>query len=189
MNVYDFDHTIYNGDCTLDFWSYCIRRHPAALRALPRSLAAAVSFRLGKCTREAFKEAFYGFLRHVPDAEAEVRGFWDTHMRKIMPWYERQKKPDDLIVSASPDFLVSAACERIGVRCIASRVDAKTGMLLGANCRGEEKARMLSENYPADVVGCFYSDSESDAPLAAMAEHAYRVRRGMAREWDRPARE
>lgn len=26
MNVYDFDETIYDGDSTVDFYKYCLRR-------------------------------------------------------------------------------------------------------------------------------------------------------------------
>lgn len=184
MNVYDFDHTIYRGDCTLDFLRFCTRRHPSSLRAMPQILVTAVLFQSGKCTREVFKETFYGFLRYVPDVKSEVQKFWNTHMRKCMPWYEKQKREDDIIISASPDFLVSVACARLGVRWIASRVDEKTGKLLGANCRGEEKVRRLSQEYPEAKVECFYSDSVSDEPLAAIAAYPFRVRRGRAEEWE-----
>ena len=72
MNVYDFDHTVYPGDSTLDFWRSCIRRHPAALLPLPRAALSGAMFKAGLCTRETFKGRFYRFLRHVPDVQAEV---------------------------------------------------------------------------------------------------------------------
>lgn len=184
MNVYDFDHTIYRGDSTLDFWRFCIVRHPSCLLTLPQSLVYAVRFQLGKCSREEFKETFYGFLRHVPDVETEVQEFWNTHMDRFMPWYESQKRADDIIISASPDFLISAACLRLGVRWIASRVDAKTGKLLGANCRGEEKVHRLLQEYPGAEVDCFYSDSTSDALLAALSAKPFLVKHGQVKEWN-----
>ena len=51
MNVYDFDKTIYRGDSTVDFWRHCLRRYPGAARALPGTLAKALAFRQGRCSR------------------------------------------------------------------------------------------------------------------------------------------
>ena len=75
MNVYDFDKTIYRGDSTVDFWRHCLRRYPGAARALPGTLAKALAFRQGRCSREQFKERFYQFLRFVPEAAQEAERF------------------------------------------------------------------------------------------------------------------
>ena len=158
MNVYDFDKTIYRGDSTVDFWRYCLKRYPKAVLALPGTLAGALAFRRGRCSREQFKERFYQFLRFVPDTEREAERF-------------------------SPDFLIGAACRRLGVRFLASPVDAHTGQLLGPNCRGEEKVRRFRDAYGAVEVERFYSDSRSDAPLAALAQEAFLVCRGQVLPW------
>ena len=34
IDVYDFDGTIYDGDSTVDFTRFCLRRHPAVLAGL-----------------------------------------------------------------------------------------------------------------------------------------------------------
>lgn len=183
LNIYDFDHTIYRGDCTLDFWLFCVKRHPSSLRALPRSIISGVRFQFRIIKREEFKEIFYSFLQYVPNVRKEVQEFWNLYMRKCSPWYETLKKENDIIISASPDFLVSVACKRLGVRWIASYVDEKTGELLSANCKGEEKVRRLLKEYPGAKVECFYSDSISDTPLAEIAEQAFRIKRGIVMEW------
>lgn len=183
MNIYDFDGTIYRGDCTIDFWCYCLCRRPILLRRLPSLLAAALRFYRGTCSREAFKETFYGFLQDLPDPKAYAETFWKRRIHKIEPWYLRQKRADDVIISASPEFLISVACRRLGVHWIASQVDCKTGRLLSANCRGTEKVRRFLEDYPGASVDAFYSDSDSDAPLAAMATRAYRIKRGKQYPW------
>ena len=85
MNVYDFDKTIYRGDSTVDFWRHCLRRYPGAARALPGTLAKALAFRQGNCSREQFKERFYQFLRFVPEAAQEAERFWDRHLIGIEP--------------------------------------------------------------------------------------------------------
>lgn len=164
MNVYDFDKTIYRGDSTVDFWRHCLRRYPGAARALPGTLAKALAFRQGNCSREQFKERFYQFLRFVPEAAQEAERFWDRHLIGIEPWYRAQQSNTDVIISASP-------------------VDARTGQLLGPNCRGEEKVRRFRSAYGAAEVERFYSDSCSDAPLAALAQEAFLVRRGQVLPW------
>ena len=110
MNVYDFDKTIYRGDSTV----HCLRRYPGAARALPGTLAKALAFRQGNCSREQFKERFYQFLRFVPEAAQEAERFWDRHLIGIEPWYRSQQSNTDVIISASPDFLIGAACRRLG---------------------------------------------------------------------------
>ena len=183
MNVYDFDKTIYRGASTVDFWRHCLRRYPGAARALPGPLAKALAFRQGRCSREQFKERFYQFLRFVPEAAQEAERFWDRRLIGIEPWYRAQQSNTDVIISASPDFLIGAACRRLGVRFLASPVDARSGQLLGPNCRGEEKVRRFRSAYGAAEVERFYSDSCSDAPLAALAQEAFLVRRGQVLPW------
>lgn len=183
MNVYDFDHTIYQGDSTLDFWRFCLHKYPRALLAFPPACVYGAAFKLHICSRERFKEQFYRFLRSVPDAAAAVEEFWNRYMPGITAWYLEQKRSDDLIVSASPEFLIGAACERLGVQCVASKVDPKTGKLLGSNCRGEEKVRRLFSAYPNAEMEEFYSDSKSDVYLARKAKKAFLVKKNVISEW------
>ena len=183
MNVYDFDHTVYPGDSTLDFWRFCVRRHPGVLLALPRAVLSGAGFKAKLCSREDFKASFYRFLRRVPDVEGEVSAFWQENLSRVCPWYLGQKLEDDLIISASPEFLILPACRLLGVRGIASPVSPETGALLGPNCRGEEKVIRLRRAYPEEAVEAFYSDSASDAPLAKLAGQAYLVRKGEQFPW------
>lgn len=38
MRVFDFDGTIYDGESSVDFFLYSLRRHPKNLRLLPKVL-------------------------------------------------------------------------------------------------------------------------------------------------------
>ncbi len=176
MNVYDFDGTIYAGDSTVDFWVCCIKKHPAVLRALPEAFRNLLRYRMGRADLENFKESFYGFLRFIPDVQNEVVSFWDTHYDKLQKWYLERKRESDVIISASPEFLLQECCSRLGVRLIASAVDSKTGRLQGSNCKGIEKVRRFRDAYANTVIENFYSDSYSDKPLADLAEHSYFVK-------------
>lgn len=181
MNIYDFDKTVYPVDSTVDFWKYCVRRWPKCLRALPGALPFGLGWKLGLCSLEAFKGRFYRFLRDVP--ASAVSEYWDKNLSRIHPWYLSQKREDDVIISASPEFSVAEACRRLGVRCIASPVDRQTGRLCGKNCRAEEKVRRLKETFPDAEVEQAYSDSLSDVPMFRLAKQAFLVKKGKPYPW------
>ena len=183
MNVYDFDNTIYKGDCTLDFWKYCIKKYPKALYAFPAAVIFGILFYLKLCKREQFKQKFYAFLKYVPDVHTEVRLFWNSHIKGIKDFYYQQKCFDDFIVSASPDFLIAEVCKRLEVQHIASKVNPITGVLESANCRGKEKVRRFRELYPKVQIENFYSDSISDIFMAKEAQQAFLVKNNVIQKW------
>lgn len=190
MNVYDFDGTIYKGDSSIDFFLFCAKRKPKIFLLVPR-IVAAFTFRLvRKADTETVKSAFFSFVRLIPDIDAFVSEFWKTHSKKIMDWYLAQKKSDDVIVSASPEFLLKRIGGELGVRVIASRVCKKSGALLGKNCKAEEKVKRFREEFGTDcLIENFYSDSKSDFPLAQLAQNARLCKRGKMKAWDDKKRE
>ena len=183
MNVYDFDDTIYSGDSSVDFWKFCALRHPKTLLSLPKFGFSFVKYLFGLCGKTELKESFFSFLRYLPDVDAEVSAFWDKEFSKIHPWYLSEKQKSDVIISASPEFLLRPAVEKLDVSLIASRVDAKTGKFSGENCKGEEKVRRFSAEFPNTEVSKFYSDSLSDTPLAEIADEAFVVRKNEFIPW------
>jgi len=175
VSVYDFDDTIYRGDSTVDFWKFCTRRHPKVLLSLPKVGFSYLKYLFGTNSKTAFKEAFFSFLRFIPNVEEEVSAFWAEYDSKIQQWYLSQKHDSDVIISASPEFLLKPAAERLGVSLIASRVDETTGKFSGENCKGEEKVKRFGAEYPSVEIEKFYSDSLSDTPLAKLARKAFVV--------------
>ncbi len=181
MNVYDFDKTIYPTDSTAQFYLWCLRRYPACRRTLGWTAWAFFCMGTRLKTKTRSKEIFYRFLRHVP-ADAPLL-FWQEHIRYIQPWYYEQRRPDDLIISASPEFLLAPAAQMLEFALIASPVEQATGKYMGENCHGAEKPRRFREIYGETPVDGFWSDSRSDAPMAAMAAHAHLVRKGVPEDW------
>jgi len=179
MNVYDFDNTIFRGDSTARFFGFCLRRYPRIARRLPVVSTAALLLLIGKTDKTGFKSRLFGFLQDIPDIEAEVAAFWSNNAGRIKPWYLARKRPDDLIISAGPEFLLRPVCPRL----IASRVDPKTGAYSGKNCDGEEKLRRYRAEFGDAAIDEFYSDSLSDAPLARIAARAYLVRGDQVLPW------
>ena len=106
VNVYDWDKTIFPVDSTVAFVRWCLRRHPGVIRALLGTLLLLPGYRLGKVRKTAIKERMYGVLRRAPDVDAELEAFWAQNFARVNPWYLAQRRPDDIIISASPEFLV-----------------------------------------------------------------------------------
>jgi len=179
MNVYDFDKTIYPQDSTANFYKFCLSRYPRLRLGLFKTGWYFFLYFLRVYDKTQCKERFYSFLRSVPDIDAAVAEFWETRFDDLHDWYVNDKRrSDDIIISASPEFLLRPVCDRLGVTLLASRVDKHTGRYDGVNCHGDEKVRRLLEFMPdaKERIEEFYSDSISDSPLARLAQDAYMVK-------------
>lgn len=176
MNVYDFDKTIYSGDSTLEFYLFCLRKYPIIFCDLPRQAVGFFKYKSGKITKTKFKEFFFCFLKRLPDCDKEVALFWNKNQHKIKSWYKQQQNKDDVVISASPEFLLGEICQRQGIcHLIASQVDKGSGIFETENCYGSEKVKRFRKKFPQGMVECFYSDSYSDTPMARISEKAFIV--------------
>ena len=183
INVYDFDKTIYYNDSTSDFYVFCLKRHPSVAKHFPKTALAFIMFLLGIKTKTQFKEVMYEFLLEV-DIEKDLPDFWESHKCRIKPFYLQHKKADDVIISASPEFLLEPICSDLGVGCLmASKVDPKTGKYTGINCHGKEKVRRFREKYGESPIDEFYSDAYCDTPLALIAGQSFMVKGDSVNKW------
>lgn len=177
MNVFDFDGTLYRGDSTVDFWRYAFIHYPRCLCALPNQTIAALLFVAKKIKKDVFKERFYSFLKYIPDTTQAVENFWKAKQDNLKTDVLSRTSKNDLVVSASPEFLLKEICAQYGWELIASKVDPETGALLSLNCHGEEKVSRIRD---AGFKGSFdqgYTDSLSDAPLMKLARESFLVRK------------
>lgn len=185
MNVFDFDKTIYDGDSTLDFYIFCLCKNPLLCRYIPSQIFAVIKYHVGHSNITQTKEICYSFLNSTHDIEELIEEFWDKNMKKIKTWYLHKHQDDDVIISASPEFLLYPACQRLGVSTlIASLVNPENGKHTGKNCSGDEKVRRFKERYTTESIDEFYSDSNSDIYLARMSKSAYRVSGNRIEEWN-----
>jgi len=184
MNTYDFDQTIFNPDSSYKFVMYCLKKHPGAvLRTLPGTLFKAVRYSAGKIETKELKEQVFSFLAFLEDVDSVVENFWAENFPRIEKWYLTQKRDDDIIISASPEFLLRPACDRLGVALIATPMDKHSGRIDGLNCHDSEKVRRFYEKYPGAHTENFYSDSLSDTPMAMIADKAWIVKKEDIRPW------
>lgn len=178
MNAYDFDKTIYNGDSTADFYKYTFFKYPKTRKYFFVTAGSFFLYIIGYYTKTEFKEKMYSFLKGIPDINEALQNFWDSHIKNIKRYYLNQHSPDDIVISASPEFLLEPVCQRLGIKyLIASRVNPHTGKYTGENCYGEEKVKRLEAYMPDYKINEFYSDSVSDDPVGALAEKSYIVRK------------
>lgn len=179
MNVFDFDRTIFYPDSSAEFIRYCLRRYPRYFRGNIGGIAlSALNYAAQREDATPMKEQLFAFLSFVPEPEALAEEFWSANTGGIAQWYLDIHKEDDLVISASPEFLLRPVADRLGFDIIATPMNPASGQIAGLNCRGEEKVRRFREKYPDGEIDDFYSDSYSDAPLASLAKRAFIVKKG-----------
>ena len=175
-NVFDFDGTLYRGDSSVDFYLYCLRHYPYIVFLLPTQIIGFLLYTLKLWNKTQMKRCFYYYLPLVP-VEKALSAFWKGRLeQKIFPWYREIQSPTDVVVSASPEFLLAPACKELGIQTlIASRVNPRTGEYTGLNCGGEEKARRFQEQLPNVRIQASYFDRDSDRFISALAQEAFRI--------------
>ena len=182
MNVYDFDNTIYDGESCLDMFFWFIRKDPSLIRFIFKAVYAFAEYKKGNVAVEQALERYAplveDYLRRNPGILSDTSSFWDSHMNKIKPFYSGIQKPDDLIITASPEQSVREICKRLGIKhFIGSVIDEDTGRITRF-CMRENKPKAFLELYPGESIDSFYTDSpENDSPLIEIAEKAYLVRK------------
>ena len=175
MNVYDFDGTIYPGDCGVGFAVWCMNRHPTLwFTYFPRAIKAFVQYKRGKIPNYQLQCEVFSYLTKVDDFGVQIERYWDKNERKIASWYLAQKRPDDLIISASPLCIIERIAGRLGVDCVATEYDREFGVLLNNLMYATEKSMYMIEQGLPQIEN-FYSDSLADTPLALCSDKAHLV--------------
>ena len=184
MNVYDWDDTIYRGDSTMGLVFYAYLHRPRTLLSIPRTGICGLLFLLRIMPKRTFKQNLFHMFTLIDDMDDFVEAYTSSHLDHIKDWYLKHQQKDDVVISASPEFLIRSFCEKTGIQTVmASPVDMHTGIYRGENCHGEEKVRRYRAVFNDTPIEEFYSDSKSDAPLARLAGRAYLVRGDTLQEW------
>jgi phosphatidylglycerophosphatase C len=191
--AFDVDGTLTTRDCVTPFLQRTagLRLWTTLLRH-PVTLGAALLHR----DRDRLKELACSALRGKDGAELERVGrsfaaeiastrLRDDTVARLLR--HRELGHTVLLASASLDVYLEPLGELLGADGVVCTIlergaDARlTGRLLGENCRGAEKARRVREwlrsSGLADATLWAYGDSDGDAELLELADHAYRVDR------------
>ncbi len=180
MNVYDFDNTIYDGETVIDFFFFCLRKKPLLIRYLPLAMKTLARYKLGFISLEELEEKATKYVGKIfsefDDIHSEVKEFWDINIKKIKGFYLSQKKEDDVIVSASCDFILKEVCKRLEIKnCLCSEIDFENNKITQL-CFHTNKPTIFQNNFPNAHINKFYTDSLSDLPMIELADEAYLVK-------------
>ena len=189
--AFDVDGTLTTRDCVTPFLMRATRGR-IVLEIARRPVAVAVA--LIRRDRDRLKEIACASLRGRDASELErlgiefERAFVSRRLRDDTTARLRRHRElghTVILASASLEPYVFPLGQALGVDavvCTRLEQDAHgrlTGRLLGANCRGAEKARRVDEWLAgaglADAELWAYGDSPGDAELLAAADHPVRV--------------
>ena len=150
MNAYDFDETIFYPDCSVLFARWCAKRHPKLyFTYLPKVVKSLLQYKKGKLPRYKFERTFFSFLKQVDDFDEQIEKFWDKNECRISRWYLEQKRPDDLIISASPACIIAPIARRLGVNYVATDYDREYGVFVDNLMYAKEKAKyIIDRDFP-----------------------------------------
>ena len=185
MKVFDFDNTIYRGESSIDFSFYMIRQNRKILLYVPMILFSLVRYKMCLVKKDELESVintfFAGVLEGSEDAPELVRRFWETHAhklnKKILPLIE----PDDIIISASPCFLIDGILGKLGTEnLIGTEVDLAGKKITWLNF-GNNKVRRYRTFYGDRTIDAFYTDSYNDRDMMDISRRVYIVRRGIPR--------
>lgn len=181
MNVYDFDDTIYEGDSSLHFFLFYIKREPSLVKYLPFVLSTLRDYHKEKIVFDDIIKSFgyvfeNYFASHDVDFEQIMKEFWDKNEKRIKPFYKKIQKEDDLVITASPNFMVKEICERLGIKhYLGTEFDLETGKFI-RGCFRERKIEFFREAYPDGTIDDFYTDSFNDKFLFPYAKRVFLVK-------------
>lgn len=187
MNVYDFDNTIFNGDTEDRFFDYIFaRRKDLWIYKLSHDFWEMFY----KCrwieNKTWIREIQYLVLRKLDNVDEMIDGYCEESFQYIQDWYLEVKRPDDVIATGSPEFLVAPILKKLGVTgLVATNQDKYTGKITGHFANYGYKVDEFQKKYNLDDIDEFYSDAWSDHYIAKYAKKAYLVHDGgQHTEWN-----
>lgn len=181
LDVYDFDNTIYDGESVIDFFMFCLKKKKSLAKHLPTIFYTTVLYKMrllsiDKLLKNASKLTS-AFINSKDDFNKLAEEFWIVNKRKLKPKYLSKLKETDVIITASPKFLIDKILPELKVAdAICSEFNTKTGQFEFANF-GENKVVAFKKKYPNEHINNFYTDSLSDSPLIKISENSFIIKK------------
>ena len=178
MNVYDFDETIFRGDSEDRFFQFMFQKKGYFWYRLNYNVTEFL-FRHKIINKTTARESDYKILKKIhkiDDLHRLVEEYWDEVEQCMLPWYDSVKRPDDVIASGTPRFIMEPIVKRLGLTgLVATEMDELTGKCAGKFAVAEGKYDQFIKQYALSDIDDFYSDAYSDHFLADVAKRAFVV--------------
>ena len=188
LAIYDFDHTVYNGDASVDFIAFLFRKRPWLLFLLPFQGLVGVLNALGLVSTKRFKEIAFLGLRFTPADKIDglIEQFWVKNEKSVKKWFNEQFNKDEsaglhtVCVTSSPGWLIEPIAKSLGFdNVVATDMDAPSARIAGPNIKGDHKVAALKSKYPKATVVRAYSDNGGptvDGPMLDLAEKSFIIK-------------
>ena len=177
MKVFDFDNTIYDGESSLDFFIFCLKRKKSLVTHLPSVIFNLIRYKTGRVGIEAIypfcSKMMKVFFENSADARTLLKLFWDENSSKLRSNMLALISANDVIISASPRFLLEGIKDRLKAQTlICTETDRDRVIFL---CYGKNKVNAFDKQLCGAHIDEFYTDSMNDEPMMRRAKRAYLV--------------
>jgi HAD superfamily hydrolase (TIGR01490 family) len=195
LAIFDVDYTLTRRETLFEFYIFMLRKKPGLMRHLPKTLKAVFFYLFKVIDLKRAKENFIAFTEGIAEKEMEslVKEFYEKRLSKIL--YNdaiemiRKLKSEGCkvyLISASAEFYLKELYNIKEVdKVIGTRFKVENGVhkgiMVGENCKSEEKVKRLLEELKNDNIevdfknSYMFSDSLADLPLFNLVGNPYLI--------------
>lgn len=183
MKVFDFDNTIYRGESSVDYAFYMIRHNKKIIRYVPTILFSLAGYKLCLLSKEKLEGIINDFCAGVLDGTESpvdfVKPFWEANAHKLNREMLSLISPDDVIISASPIFLIEGIRDMLNTdQIVGTEVDFARKKITWFNF-GKNKVKRYKTLYGDRTIDAFYTDSYNDKEMMAISRKVFIVKKGV----------
>ena len=73
VNLYDFDKTIYDGDSSIDFFMFCLRKKIVILKYLPKQILYIFLYKIKRKNKTEMKEVLFSYLKDLIASDVDKK--------------------------------------------------------------------------------------------------------------------
>ncbi|MCR4594260.1 MAG: hypothetical protein K5761_04330, partial [Clostridiales bacterium] len=159
---------------------YFMKLDKSLLKVMPNFMELFIKYKMRRVTIQEVLDNYGLFLKEYcikfENILDDFERFWDKNEKKIKQLYYDIRQPDDVIISACPECLLSIICDRMGIKeYMGSDVNPLTGEIHMINYH-DEKVKNFREKYGDIIIEDFYTDSFSDKPMMDISKNVYLVK-------------
>jgi len=179
MRVFDFDNTLYDGETMVDFFHFMVEKKEEL-----KKYKSIVNFFLNLYNHNMLPmnlvrkciDKYKGELNYsTKNLDKYVDEFWELHRDKIMKDMIQKVKKDDVIITASLDFLLKPIIKDLPTKnIICTEVDIEHKKV-DCVCYKENKVKKYREKYKDIPIDELYTDSYADKPLMQISKKVYLI--------------
>lgn len=186
MKVFDFDNTIYNGESFFDFGIFIIQKKKSFLFYLPIGIKMLFFYKFCKYDIDTYtkdlERYMKPFLKHKELFLSLVPEFWEKNAHKLYPHMLEKIKKDDVIVTASPSFLIKGIEDVLNTKnVLATEVNLQKWTLEYLNFQ-TNKVKIFQKKYSHKTIDEFYTDSYNDEPFMKISKNVFLVKKGVCKK-------